>query len=134
MRTYRWRDRDIDADDIEHGTLVRNPGALRGMGPLQLCGAALSAAVEADAWAARFFARGGVPATVLDSPVKLNAVEAGTLVDQWLVREGNEVRVTSGGVTASPFTVDPESAQLLESRASTPRRPSPPPSAWTPTF
>jgi HK97 family phage portal protein len=116
VRAYRWRNRNIEAADIEHGTLVREPASLRGQGPLQLCGAALSAAVEADEWAARFFTRSGLPSMVLDSPVKLSADEAGKLVDQWLQREANEVRVTSGGVTASPFTVDPEAAQLLESR------------------
>lgn len=116
LREYRWRDKKLNPADVEHGTFVRLPGAIRGTGPLQICGAALSAAVEADAWAARFFRRGGVPATVLDSPVKLNADEAGKLVDQWLVREGNEVRVQSGGVKAEPFTIDPENAQLLQSR------------------
>jgi HK97 family phage portal protein len=116
MRRYRWRNKDIPAEDIEHGTYVRNPASLRGMGPLQLCGAALSAAVEADKWAARFFRRGGAPATKLNSPVKLNQEEANRMVDQYLLREGNEVRVLSGGVTAEAHAIDPESAQLLQSR------------------
>jgi HK97 family phage portal protein len=83
---------------------------------LQLCGAALSAAVEADEWAARFFARGGAPSVVLKSPVNLSPAEAATLVNQWLEREGNEVRVAGGGAVPEAFQVDPESAQLLESR------------------
>lgn len=116
MRRYRWRNRDIPTADIEHGTFSREPGALRGQGPLQLCGAALSAAVEADEWAARFFKRGGAPATVLKVPVSMNDEEAKDLVRRWLEREGNEVRVASGGSDPVPFQVNPESAQLLESR------------------
>ena len=65
MREYKWRNKTIPTDDIEHGFFLRDVGGLRGMGPLQLCGAAVSAAVEADEWASRFFGRGGVPSVVL---------------------------------------------------------------------
>ena len=116
VRDYRWRNREIPAEDIEHVTFSREPGALRGQGPLQLCGAALSAAVEADEWAARFFKRGGAPATVLKVPVSMNDNEARALVERWLAREGNEVRVASGGSDPVAFQVNPEAAQLLESR------------------
>lgn len=117
MRDYRWRNKDIPADDIEHGTFLREPGSLRGIGPLQVCGAALSVAVEAEEWAARFFRRGGAPATIIDQPnVKLNKDESERLLDQYLARESNEARVISGGVRLSAHQVDPESAQLLQSR------------------
>lgn len=115
MRTYEWRNRKIPADDIEHGTFSREPGALRGQGPLQICGAALSVAVEADEWAARFFKRGGAPSTVLESPVPVSPAESAKMVNQWLEREGNEVRVT-GGVKVTSHQIDPEGAQLLQSR------------------
>jgi phage portal protein BeeE len=36
LREYEWRNRKIDADDIEHGTFSREPGTLRGQGPLRL--------------------------------------------------------------------------------------------------
>jgi HK97 family phage portal protein len=116
MWKYRWRNKDIPTADIEHGTFAREPGSLRGMGPLQLCGAALSVAVEADEWAARFFSRGGVPSVVLKTATSLAANEAERLLDQWLLREGNEVRVASGGADPVPFQVNPEQAQLLGSR------------------
>lgn len=116
LRDYRWRDQDIAAEDIEHGFFSREPGALRGQGPLQLCGAALSVAVEADEWAARFFKRSGTPATTLEVQGNMSDKEADHLIERWLQREGNEVRVTSGGTKAEPFQVNPEAAQLLESR------------------
>ena len=116
IRTYKWRNREIPTDDIEHGFLSREPGGLRGIGPLQACGAALSAAVEADEWAARFFDRGGVPSVVLKSPVNLSEGDSARLVTQWLERESNEVRVASGGLSPEAFQINPEQAQLLQSR------------------
>ena len=116
VRDYIWRDEKLDPLDIEHGTLIQLPGSPRGIGPLQICGAALSSAVEADRWAARFFRRGGAPSVQINSPAKLNEVEASKAVDQWLLRESNEVRVVSGGMKAEAFMIDPEGAQLLQSR------------------
>jgi HK97 family phage portal protein len=116
QREYKWRNKDIPADDIEHGFLSREPGGLRGIGPMQSCGAALSVAVEADEWAARFFSRGGVPIVDLHSPTNLSKDDAERLKEQWLASESNEVRVTSGGVEAKPFSINPEQAQLLDSR------------------
>ena len=116
VRTYRWRDKEIPTDDIEHGFLLREPGGLRGFGPLQMCGAAMNVAVEADEWAARFFRRGGTPSTVLYSPVRLSKEDAQRLLSQWLETEGNEARVWSGGGKPEQYQVNPEQAQLLESR------------------
>jgi HK97 family phage portal protein len=116
QREYKWRNRTIDTDDIEHGFFLRDVQGLRGMGPLQLCGAALSAAVEADEWASRFFGRGGVPSVVLKTAANLSKEDSDRLVTQWLERLSNEVRVTGGGLEAEPFTTNPEQAQLLESR------------------
>lgn len=116
MRTYRWRNKPIPADDISHRFLLREPWSLRGMGPLQLCGAALSAAVEAEEWAARFFARGGAPSVVIRSQNRLAPSDAANLKNQWLEVDGNEVRIIDNGGEVSPFQVDPESAQLLQSR------------------
>lgn len=116
IRTYTWRNKKLPTDDIEHGFFMREVNGLRGFGPLQLCGAAINVAVEADRWAARFFRKGGVPSMILSTPNNLNAGDAGRLVDQWLEREANEVRVAAGGLKAETNQVNPEQAQLLDSR------------------
>jgi len=115
-RKYTWRGKEIPSDDIEHGFFLREPDGLRGFGPLQLCGAALSVAVEANEWARRFFSRGGVPSVDLHTEANISAGDADRLVERWLLRAANEVRVTSGGLTASPFQINPEQGQLLGSR------------------
>lgn len=116
LRDYRWRNMDLNPQDVIHGFFARDPWGLRGFGPLQLCGAALSAAVEAEEWAARFFSEGGVPQTVLKSPVKLSKAEADRILDQWGDKKGNTARVVDLGLDPTPHQVNPEQGQLLESR------------------
>ena len=121
-KRYRWRNMPIPASDIHHSTFLEDEWALRGMGPLQLCGAALSAAVEAETWAARFFAEGGAPATVGKVPSRLTKDEAKRLRDQYLDPEGdgtgrgNSFRVADSGMDIEAHQVNPEAAQLVESR------------------
>jgi HK97 family phage portal protein len=128
QRTYRWRDLRLDPQDVVHGFFARDPWGLRGFGPLQLCGAALSAAVEAEEWAARFFSEGGVPIAVLVSQGKLTPAEAKRIKAQWLgtdieageegygQRTGNQIRVTDLGLKPESFQINPEQGQLLQSR------------------
>ena len=122
MRQYTWRNLKLDPADVVHGFFARDPWGLRGFGPLQQCGAALSAAVEAEEWAARFFAEGGAPATVGKVPGRLTKDEAGRLRDQYLDPEGdgtsraNSFRIADSGMDIVAHQVNPESAQLLESR------------------
>lgn len=116
IRKYLWRDMKLDAADVVHGFFARDPWGLRGFGPLQLCGAALSAAVEAEEWAARFFSEGGVPQTVIKVPTKLSPADAKKLLDQWQEKAGNTVRVVDMDADPKPHQIDPEQGQLLQSR------------------
>jgi HK97 family phage portal protein len=128
LRDYTWRNMKLDPADVVHGFFARDPWGIRGFGPLQMCGAALSAAVEAEEWAARFFSEGGAPATVGKVPGRLTADEARRLHDQYLKvgdfaaaegvtdRVGNTFRIADSGMDIVPHQVNPESAQLLESR------------------
>lgn len=128
LRTYKWRDMALDPQDVVHRVFARDPWGLRGFGPLQLCGAALSAAVEAEEWAARFFSEGGVPIAVLVAQGRLSPAEAKRLRAQWLgtdkaagdpgygERQGNNLRVTDLGLKPESFQINPEQGQLLESR------------------
>lgn len=116
QKTYRWRDRQLKPSRVTHKMKSLEPGALRGMGPLQMCGAALSAAAEADQWAARYFSEGGLTAVHLHSEAKLSDAEADAIRSRWIERRGT-VRVTSGGVVqTTDVGVSAEDAQLLSAR------------------
>ena len=115
-RTYQWRNREIDPRDVVHVTFLRDLGAPRGYGPLQACGAAIYVSQAADEWAARFFATSGAPLVTLEHPDELSPDEAQDLKTQWMARIPGEPAVISGGVKASPFGLNPEAAQLTQSR------------------
>lgn len=112
---FEWRDKDITAD-VQHLTVNRLGDSPRGAGPLQLCMAVLSAAYEATEWAARFMAGGGIPSMILKHPSELTAKEADDLKTQWMSTPPGMPKVTSGGLEAEAFQVNPRDAQLLEVR------------------
>jgi HK97 family phage portal protein len=115
-RVVTWRGRVLSPARVRIIRLDPIPDSAWGSGPLQRTGAAISAAAEADEWAARYFAEGGVPAVHLHSQAKLTDAEAETIRGRWIDR-ASTVRVTSGGVvTASPLGVSPHDAQLLDAR------------------
>jgi HK97 family phage portal protein len=115
-KRYSWRGRPLDSWRVKHLAFVMEPGELRGKGPLQIVGAALGAAAEADEWAARYFGEGGLTAVHLHSETKLLDEEAEAIRKRWIDTK-SAVRVTSGGVmTASPLGTPPAEAQLIEAR------------------
>jgi len=111
-----WRGRKMPNEDMRQLTLTREPGALRGLGPLQACGAALSVTVEAQEWAANFFASGGYPSVVLASEIELTEDEAGALKAQWTETPSNMPKVTNPGLTVTEFGANPQGAQMLTAR------------------
>lgn len=111
-----WRGRKMPNADMRQITLFREEGGLRGIGPLQLCGAAVSVAVEAQSWAATFFAGGGVPSVTLESDVDLSEDEADALAAKWAGKPSNLPRVLTPSLHAKPFEISPEAAQLTQSR------------------
>lgn len=113
---YHWRNKEMAPGQMRHIPFMRPPGELRGMGPLQLCGAAISSAIEANEWAAQFFAEGGVPTTNLHSATDLEDEEADALATAWKYSPHRTVKVTSGPIELRDVQIDPERAQLLEAR------------------
>lgn len=116
LRSYRWRDVPVPRERWVHGTFVQEPGSPRGVGPLQLCGAALSIAVEADEWAASYYAGGGIPSVVLRHPDELTDGEAEDLRTGWMARAPRTPRVVSGGVEVEPVQINAAEAQMVEAR------------------
>jgi phage portal protein BeeE len=68
-----WRDKLIPLDDFRQLVYAREPGELRGVGPLQLCGAAVSVSVESQEWAANTYSEGGKPSITIKSASELDA-------------------------------------------------------------
>jgi HK97 family phage portal protein len=104
-------------EDMRHLTLNMEPGQLRGQGPLQFCGAATSVAVEAQEWAANFYAEGGTPSIVIKSAVPLEKEEAELLKEQWTAGDNHVPKVIDPGIEdVEDFNIDPVSAAMLSGR------------------
>lgn len=113
----RWAGEVIPNEDMRQIVMTREPGALRGQGPLQICGAAVSVGVEAQEWAANFFAGGGQPSAIIKSAVRLTEQEAKDLKDQWMAGTSNTPKVVDDAIeSVDPFGVDPAAAQLSQQR------------------
>lgn len=111
-----WRGVKMRNEDMRQLTLLREAGDLRGMGPLQVCGAAISVTVEAQEWAANFFASGGYPSILLKSQVDLTEEEANALKAQWIETYSNMPKVTTPSVDVAEIGANPQGAQMLQAR------------------
>jgi HK97 family phage portal protein len=97
--------------------LTREPGDLRGAGPLQRCGAAVSVAVEANQYAANYYSAGGVPSVLVKSAVTLDDDETAALKAQWIESAPNIPRVIDPTIdSVEVMGSDPEKAGISEQR------------------
>lgn len=94
----RWGNKVYPNEDMRQLVYSREPGELRGVGPLQMCGAAVSVAVESQEWAANTYADGGRPSIAIKSAVELDKDEADLLREQWIDSPANVPRVIDPGI------------------------------------
>jgi HK97 family phage portal protein len=122
----RWRGVRMKNEDFRQLVWAREPGSLRGHGPLQMCGAAISVAVESQEWAANFYAGGGTPPLIIKTASELGenpdfpdaATEAAALRAQWMDQDVNTPRVIDPGIDAMIFPpANNQGAQMLQARA-----------------
>lgn len=110
-----WLNRVMDNRDMRHITYLPDSMNLRGVGPLQLAGAAVSVTVEADNWAANFFS-GSLPSMVGTTDQDLDEIDLRNLDAQWLEKPSNLPRWMTNGMTMQAAPFDAQKAQLTESR------------------
>ncbi len=123
-KIIRWGDRVMPEDDMRQITYLGEPGRLRGRGPLQFGGAAVSVAVEAQDWAANFYAEGGHPSIIIKHAETLDPSlgddglsEADRLRQQWVDRPNNVPRIIDQNIDSVDYQAPNESgAQMLQAR------------------
>lgn len=113
-----WRDRKMPRGDMVLDTLMPDPDhPFRGIGPLQLCGAALSAAVEADAWAANFYSDGGFPSVYARFQQGFDSEDDATkFKEKWVSNPHNTPQLLEGVDEVGTIPVDEASSQMLNAR------------------
>lgn len=120
--TIRWGNRTMPNADMRQITYLQEPGELRGFGPLQVCGAAVSVAVESQEWAANFYADGSHAPIIIKSSVELGEdddgeSEAEKLADSWNAKGNNRPRVVDPRIEGvDQLDYNESGAQMLDSR------------------
>ena len=110
-----WLDRQMPNDDMRQITYLPGHDGLRGVGPLQLCGAAISVAVESSDWAANFFS-GSVPSIVGSTDQDLSEDDLKAFDAQWAEKAPGTPRWMTSGMKLEATPFDADKAQLTESR------------------
>lgn len=104
---------------VSHLQLLRRPGQLEGLGPIQACAETVRGAVDLRRWADKWLDEGTVPTGVLTSDQQLDANTAKRYKTQFKesVKPKDGVVVLGSGLAYSPLALKPAEMQFLESQA-----------------
>ncbi len=113
---YRWRGQFLQPWEVKHLKLLRVPGSVYGLGPIQSAQADLRGAADVREYATGWFHTSGMPSGVLKTEQKLNRGEATEYRDDWNTTPAGQVRVLGQGLDFVPFMLKPADAQWLENQ------------------
>jgi HK97 family phage portal protein len=111
----------IPRDEMVHITEMKLPGHLRGISRIDQIKESLGLAAALQEFAARFFGQGSTTSGLIEFPGQLNQEQAKSLVDAYELahrglKKSHRPGVLSGGAKFQKTGVDPNEAQMLESR------------------
>lgn len=117
---YSWRGKDYtpgQADGIAHLKLLRLPGELYGLGPIQAAARGLAGMLRVSAYGDEWFDTSDIPGGILTTEQALTPTQAGEWKTQWksTVRAG-ETAVLGAGLDYKALMLTPAEAQWLESQ------------------
>jgi len=109
------------ASEIIHITEMRKPGELRGISRVDQVKETLGVAKALEQFAAAFFGRGTTLSGVIETPYEVTEEQARQIIDGWDkhhagIRKSHRTGLLSAGAKWTKTGVDPEEAQMLQSR------------------
>lgn len=113
---YQYRGTIYDGTEIKHLSLLRVPGTVVGLGPIQSARTDLRSAVDVRDYAAEWFESAGVPSGTLTTTQHLTDEQAETARTQWNAADAGRTRVLGAGLTYTPYLLKPSDAQWLENQ------------------
>lgn len=115
-RRYLLGGRQVPASTIKHLKLMRRPGKVHGLGPIQAGTAELRGALALRDFASSWFDVSGVPTGVLTTDLVLGPAEAKAFAEAWkeFLRTTGGTAVLSQGLHYEPVHIKPAEAQFLE--------------------
>lgn len=106
------------ADRISHLQLLRRPGKLEGLGPLQACRISVAGAVDLRRWADQWLDESKTPNGILSTDQDIDAAQARAtkkrFMDSTSYRKGPAV--LGRGIAYAPLLITPTEMQWLESQ------------------
>ena len=111
----------LRADEVLHITELRKPGALRGISRIEEVKQSLGLASALEEFSARFFGQGSVTQGIIEWPGNLTREQAKDLASGFEeghkgLKRSHRPGVLFGGAKFVKTGVDPDEAQMLESR------------------
>lgn len=105
--------------DIQHLALMRVPGNVYGLGPIQAAQKELLNARDTRDYASVWFTDSGIPNGVLKSDQMLSPDQASAAKDAWNLTAGakNGVAVLGNGLNYQPMYLNPRDSMFIESQA-----------------
>lgn len=115
--TFSHKGNKLQPWQVQHLALLRVPGRLRGLGPIQACSPDLAGALDQRDYATEWFDSGSVPNGTLTTEQHINAEQAKAMKAQWLASvNGREPAILGNGLAYSPLLLSPKDTQFLETR------------------
>lgn len=120
-RLYHHNGETLTSADVEHQTLMRVPGQLRGIGPIQAGRTEVNSAHDVREYAGNWFRGTGEPAGLLSSKGAKSTDEAKAIRKTWNDAAADpdnptRIRVIGGDTTYTSLMLSPEDAQWIEVR------------------
>ncbi len=116
--TYRGTIR-YELNDLQHLSMMRVPGNVYGLGPIQAAQKELLNARDTRDYASVWFTDSGIPNGVLKSDQMLSPDQASAAKDAWNLTAGakNGVAVLGNGLNYQPMYLNPRDSMFIESQA-----------------
>jgi phage portal protein BeeE len=112
---WEWRGTPVRSEDVVQIVFAQEPGSPRGVGPLQLCGAAVSVARESLEWSANYYGGGGIPSVLLSPRVPISSDEAAIIKAAWMAGDPLTPKVAAD-VDATVLSASGQQADIANAR------------------
>lgn len=114
--TYRGTTR-YDLNQIQHLAMMRVPGNVYGLGPIQAAQKELLNARDTRDYASVWFDKSGVPSGILKSDQMLSPDAAHSAKESWNALGAGGLVVLGSGLSYQPMYLNPKDSMFIESQA-----------------
>jgi len=112
---YNYGGKQYSTEDIKHLKLLRVPGSLYGLGPLQAARQEIRGTLDLGTYRDNWFSASGVPTGLLSTEQHLNEDSANAIRDRWNeTQKERGTAVLGQGVKYEPIMLNPADALFIE--------------------